>query len=150
MREIMVFFVLNLVSKLNWALICFGTNARNVCEIFTGSSNHGTYPSTYSHTFSGLAYYNGLPTTVGGGYPEANNKVETLSLSGWTMLPDHPKYEIFTLFLNLDKGNKWTQFDRVHKWRSADNWRTMRRYISDGNLAIKLRCLDPCREFTKR
>ena len=90
-KEMKVFYFPYLVKKTFKALICFGNYGNNVCEVFTGSSNHGIYPSKYSHTFSGLAYYNGLPTTVGGGYPEANRKVETLSLSGWTTLPDHPK-----------------------------------------------------------
>lgn len=111
----------------NEALICFGNYGGNVCEVFTGSSNHGIYPSTYSHTFSGLAYYNGLPTTVGGGYPEANRKVETLSVSGWTTLPDHPKAINGHNLIGLTNGDLLTIGGQDRDvfiseiWRLSDN-----------------------------
>ena len=81
----------------NWkkflALICFGfdeLNMRNLksCETFDGASVVlMTSLTNWTHDEGGLGLYEGQPTTIGCGY-EAHNKIETLSISGWTTLPD--------------------------------------------------------------
>ncbi|CBY07297.1 unnamed protein product [Oikopleura dioica] len=74
------------------ALICFGNSGeiRKTCEIFYGSTTVSTFASDWTHRYGGLGLYKNQPATVGGG-SENHQKAETLSATGWTALPDHPK-----------------------------------------------------------
>ena len=74
------------------ALICFGWTGdiRKTCEIFDGSTTVSTFASDWTHQFGGLGLYKNQPASVGC-FSEKNQKAETLSASGWTALPDHPK-----------------------------------------------------------
>ncbi|CBY13429.1 unnamed protein product [Oikopleura dioica] len=79
------------------ALICFGYLKRKLktCEIFDGSTTVSTFASVWTRTLvwthidGGLGLYKNLPTSVGS--IDAHQKAETLSATGWTSLPDHPK-----------------------------------------------------------
>ncbi|CBY11763.1 unnamed protein product [Oikopleura dioica] len=74
------------------ALICFGWSGDifKTCEIFDGSTTVSTFASDSTHRYGGLGLYKSQPTSVGCNY-EQHQKAETLSASGWTALPDHPK-----------------------------------------------------------
>ncbi|CBY13673.1 unnamed protein product [Oikopleura dioica] len=74
------------------ALICFGTSSdnRNTCEIFDGSTTVSTFAADWTHKYGGLGLYKNQPASVGC-FSEEHQKAETLSASGWTSLPDHPK-----------------------------------------------------------
>ncbi|CBY42721.1 unnamed protein product, partial [Oikopleura dioica] len=76
------------------ALICFGYNDYNynikTCEIFDGSTTVSTFAADWTHNDGGLRLYKNQPSSVGC-YYGAHQKAETLSASGWTSLPDHPK-----------------------------------------------------------
>ncbi|CBY14189.1 unnamed protein product [Oikopleura dioica] len=74
------------------ALICFGYSGVNLktCEIFDGSTTVSTFASNWTHKYGGLGLYKNQPTSVGCDN-EKHQKAETLSASGWTSLPDHPK-----------------------------------------------------------
>ncbi|CBY15826.1 unnamed protein product [Oikopleura dioica] len=73
-------------------LICFGysSESRKTCEIFDGSTTVSTFASDSTHRFGGLGLYKNQPASVGC-RDEEHQKAETLSASGWTALPDHPK-----------------------------------------------------------
>ena len=62
----------------------------NLCEVFTGSNVVETHSTTYPHDGGGLGFYNGQPTTVGNYFEDGYRKVETMSKTGWTSLPDQP------------------------------------------------------------
>ncbi|CBY14235.1 unnamed protein product [Oikopleura dioica] len=74
------------------ALICFGYSGeiRKTCEIFDGSTTVSTFPANSTHYHGGLGLYKNQPTSVGC-FSEKHQKAETLSATGWTALPDHPK-----------------------------------------------------------
>ncbi|CBY15041.1 unnamed protein product [Oikopleura dioica] len=74
------------------ALICFGWDGeiRKTCEIFDGSTTVSTFASDSTHYSGGLGLYKNQPTSVGCDN-EQHQKAETLSATGWTALPDHPK-----------------------------------------------------------
>ncbi|CBY14807.1 unnamed protein product [Oikopleura dioica] len=74
------------------ALICFGYNDYNLktCEIFDGSTTVSTFASNWTHSYGGLGLYKNQAASVGC-FSEEHQKAETLSASGWTSLPDHPK-----------------------------------------------------------
>ncbi|CBY14789.1 unnamed protein product [Oikopleura dioica] len=74
------------------ALICFGLSGdiRKTCEIFDGSTTVSTFSAVWTHSYGGLGLYKNQPTSVGC-FDEKNQKAETLSATGWTSLPDHPK-----------------------------------------------------------
>jgi len=74
------------------ALICFGWTGdiRKTCEIFDGSTTVSTFASDWTHYRGGLGLYKNQPASVGCDYEE-HQKAETLSATGWTALPDHPK-----------------------------------------------------------
>ncbi|CBY15693.1 unnamed protein product [Oikopleura dioica] len=74
------------------ALICFGDSGdiRKTCEIFDGSKTVSTFASDSTHRRGGLGLYKNQPATVGC-IDEKHQKAETLSATGWTALPDHPK-----------------------------------------------------------
>ncbi|CBY14281.1 unnamed protein product [Oikopleura dioica] len=74
------------------ALICFGWTGdiRKTCEIFDGSTIVSTFASDSTHNRGGLGLYKNQPTSVGY-YDEQHQKAETLSATGWTALPNHPK-----------------------------------------------------------
>ncbi|CBY13572.1 unnamed protein product [Oikopleura dioica] len=74
------------------ALICFGNSGevRKTCEIFDGSITVLTFASDSTHRYGGLGLYKNQPASVGC-LDEEHQKAETLSASGWTALPDHPK-----------------------------------------------------------
>ena len=55
-----------------------------------------TFHSSYAHWGGKLGNYNGKPTSVGS---YGSNKVETLSSSGWSTLPDFPKRYLKNIFL---------------------------------------------------
>ncbi|CBY12465.1 unnamed protein product [Oikopleura dioica] len=73
-------------------LICFGWTGdiRRTCEIFDGSTTVSTFSADWTHNYGGLGLYKNQPTSVGS-YEKEHQKAETLSASGWTALPDHPK-----------------------------------------------------------
>ncbi|CBY12590.1 unnamed protein product [Oikopleura dioica] len=72
------------------ALICFGYYFRKTCDIFDGSTTVSTFSADSTHKFGGLGLYKNQPTSVGCS-SEKHQKAETLSATGWTSLPDHPK-----------------------------------------------------------
>ncbi|CBY40185.1 unnamed protein product [Oikopleura dioica] len=74
------------------ALICFGDSGdiRKTCEIFDGSTTVSTFAADSTHYCGGLGLYKNQPTSVGCRSVK-HRKAETLSASGWTALPDHPK-----------------------------------------------------------
>ncbi|CBY14278.1 unnamed protein product [Oikopleura dioica] len=75
------------------ALICFGWSGREIhktCEIFDGSTTVSTFSADSTHRDGGLGLYKNQPTSVGC-VDEKHQKAETLSATGWTALPDHPK-----------------------------------------------------------
>jgi len=74
------------------ALICFGPYAgvRKTCEIFDGSTTVSTFSADWTHYHGGLGLYKNQPTSVGC-WSEQHQKAETLSATGWTALPNHPK-----------------------------------------------------------
>ncbi|CBY14186.1 unnamed protein product [Oikopleura dioica] len=74
------------------ALICFGSSGgvRRTCEIFDGSTTVSTFASDWTHQRGGLGLYKNQPASVGC-YYERHQKAETLSATGWTALPNHPK-----------------------------------------------------------
>ncbi|CBY13668.1 unnamed protein product [Oikopleura dioica] len=72
------------------ALICFGESGEKTCEIFDGSTTVSTFASNWTHYGGALGLYKNQPTSVGCSF-EKHQKAETLSASGWTSLPDHPK-----------------------------------------------------------
>ncbi|CBY12250.1 unnamed protein product [Oikopleura dioica] len=74
------------------ALICFGNfgDILKTCEIFDGSTTVSTFASDWTHYHGGLGLYKNQPTSVGCSY-ETHQKAETLSATGWTALPNHPK-----------------------------------------------------------
>ncbi|CBY40572.1 unnamed protein product, partial [Oikopleura dioica] len=63
---------------------------RKTCEIFDGSTTVSTFASDWTHKFGGLGLYKNQPASVGCDY-ETHQKAETLSATGWTALPNHPK-----------------------------------------------------------
>ncbi|CBY14238.1 unnamed protein product [Oikopleura dioica] len=73
-------------------LICFSWlgEIRKTCEIFDGSAIVSIFASDWTHTYGGLGLYKNQPTSVGC-YIEQHHKAETLSATGWTALPNHPK-----------------------------------------------------------
>ncbi|CBY14664.1 unnamed protein product [Oikopleura dioica] len=73
-------------------LICFGWSGDNLktCEIFDGSTTVSTFAADWSHYHGGLGLYKNQPASVGCD-DEEHQKAETLSATGWTALPDHPK-----------------------------------------------------------
>ncbi|CBY14575.1 unnamed protein product [Oikopleura dioica] len=73
-------------------LICFGYSgeSRKTCEIFDGSTTVSTFAADSTHRFGGLGLYKNQPTSVGC-YDAKHQKAETLSATGWTALPNHPK-----------------------------------------------------------
>ncbi|CBY10668.1 unnamed protein product [Oikopleura dioica] len=74
------------------ALICFGYSGdiRKTCEIFDGSTTVSTFSADWTHYRGGLGLYKNQPASVGC-HDEHHQKAETLSASGWTALPDHPR-----------------------------------------------------------
>jgi len=60
------------------------------CEIFDGSTTVSTFAADWTHQYGALGLYKSQPTSVGC-YEYEHQKAETLSASGWTSLPDHPK-----------------------------------------------------------
>ncbi|CBY14280.1 unnamed protein product [Oikopleura dioica] len=74
------------------AMICFGDSddIRKTCEIFDGSTTVSTFAADSTHSYGGLGLYKNQPATVGCNF-EQHQKAETLSATGWTALPDHPK-----------------------------------------------------------
>ncbi|CBY15373.1 unnamed protein product [Oikopleura dioica] len=74
------------------ALICFGpyTGVRKTCEIFDGSTTVSTFSAVWTHQRGGLGLYKNQPASVGCDYKK-HQKAETLSATGWTALPNHPK-----------------------------------------------------------
>ncbi|CBY13349.1 unnamed protein product [Oikopleura dioica] len=74
------------------ALICFGSSreVRKTCEIFDGSTTVSTYAADWTHYYGGLGLYKKQPASVGC-FSENHQKAETLSATGWTALPNHPK-----------------------------------------------------------
>ncbi|CBY14963.1 unnamed protein product, partial [Oikopleura dioica] len=74
------------------ALICFGDSGdiRKSCEIFDDLTTVSTFASDSTHTFGGLGLYKNQPASVGCYYKQ-HQKAETLSATGWTALPNHPK-----------------------------------------------------------
>ncbi|CBY13101.1 unnamed protein product [Oikopleura dioica] len=74
------------------ALICFGYSGdnRKTCEIFDSLTTVSTFAADWTHRNGGLGLYKNQPTSVGC-LDEEHQKAETLSASGWTALPDHPK-----------------------------------------------------------
>ncbi|CBY42373.1 unnamed protein product, partial [Oikopleura dioica] len=73
-------------------LICFGRSGdiRKTCEIFDGSTTVSSFASDSTHYYGGLGLYKNQPASVGC-RGEEHQKAETLSATGWTALPDHPK-----------------------------------------------------------
>ncbi|CBY41649.1 unnamed protein product [Oikopleura dioica] len=73
-------------------LICFGRYGESIitCEIFDGSTTVSTYAADWTHRHGGLGLYKNQPTSVGC-FDGKHQKAETLSATGWTALPDHPK-----------------------------------------------------------
>ena len=81
-------------------MICFADwPDTDKCEVFDTTGVTETHSTKYDHKWGGLGYYQGQPTTVVGSVAyDAMKKVETFNEStGWTSLPDHPMYEIFSL-----------------------------------------------------
>ncbi|CBY15368.1 unnamed protein product [Oikopleura dioica] len=74
------------------ALICFGSSGeiRRTCEIFDGSTTVSTFSADWTHYYGRLGLYKNQPASVGC-YDYSHQKAETLSATGWTSLPDHPK-----------------------------------------------------------
>ncbi|CBY33938.1 unnamed protein product [Oikopleura dioica] len=74
------------------ALICFGWlgEIRKTCEIFDGSTTVSTFSADWTHGYGALGLYKNQPASVGC-YIEQHQIAETLSATGWTSLPDHPK-----------------------------------------------------------
>ncbi|CBY25171.1 unnamed protein product [Oikopleura dioica] len=118
------------------ALICFGSQngfsrKLKTCEIFDGSTTVSTFASVWTHTLGGLGLYKNLPTSVGS-IIFAHQKAETLSATGWTSLPDHPKRisghslvalenQSLLLIGGVDMGNNGA--DQSGIWQlKDDNW----------------------------
>ena len=76
------------------ALICFpADDETKKCEVFdpATSSSSSTHSSIFPHYGGMLGLYKGQATTVGNdGFGNDTNKVETISSSGWSSLPDFP------------------------------------------------------------
>merc|ERR1712127_1176015 len=90
------------------ALVCFGGSfsgdTRKSCEIFDGEVfTETTFAADYNHQNGALGLYNNQPTTVGSSV-EMHQKVETLSATGWTALPDHPLRISYHSLVGLDNG----------------------------------------------
>jgi len=87
------------------ALVCFGNleDIRKTCEIFDGSSSATTFAAEWSHGYCGLGLYNNQPATVGDGFQESK-KVETLTATGWTALPDFSFSIAYHSLVGLDNG----------------------------------------------
>ncbi|CBY42215.1 unnamed protein product, partial [Oikopleura dioica] len=60
------------------------------CEIFDGSTTVSTFSADSTHYYGGLGLYKNQPASVGCRITH-HQKAETLSATGWTALPDHPK-----------------------------------------------------------
>ena len=73
------------------ALICFEMKSNKKCELFDGTSTVSTHEANFQHDGGKLGLYKGQPTTVGSYSWEGQNKVETLSSSGWSFLGDFPR-----------------------------------------------------------
>jgi len=84
------------------ALICFGYNLKT-CEIFDGATTVQTFASDWTHRYGGLGLYKNQPTSVGC-YDGEHKKAETLSATGWTSLPDHPKVISSHSLVGLDQS----------------------------------------------
>jgi len=74
------------------ALICFEYryNGKS-CALFDGTTIMSSFSTNYPHYAGSLGLYEGNPTTVGSLYSDGFRKVETLTSSGWSLLPDHPQ-----------------------------------------------------------
>ena len=75
------------------ALVCFPNDGSNKkCQIFdtVTSPTIYTWHATFTHNGGRLGFYKGNPTTVGSNYVdhELAVKVETLTSTGWALLPD--------------------------------------------------------------
>ncbi|CBY13446.1 unnamed protein product [Oikopleura dioica] len=115
------------------SLICFGFSdeIRRTCEIFDGSTTVSTFASNWTHTYGGLGLYKNQPASVGC-YDEEHQKAETLSASGWTSLPDHPKRisdhslvalenESMLLIGGVDRGNGGADQSGIWQLKN-ENW----------------------------
>ena len=75
-------------------LICFEeAKPYSSCELFDGEKLSRTFSTSYTHQLGKLGLYKGNPTTVGSSESDGFRKVETLSVDGWTLLADHPKWQ---------------------------------------------------------
>ncbi|CBY15726.1 unnamed protein product, partial [Oikopleura dioica] len=115
------------------ALICFGSSydIRKTCEIFDGSTTVSSFASDSTHQYGGLGLYKNQPASVGC-YDEEHQKAETLSATGWTALPNHPKRisshslvalenQSMLLIGGIDWGNRGVSQSGI--WRLKDeNW----------------------------
>lgn len=82
----------SLKFKIFEALLCFDVEFSKNCEIFDTTSIVSTHSTQFTHQRGSLGYYLGQPTTVGSVQSDGQNKVETYSTTGWTSLPDSPRY----------------------------------------------------------
>ncbi|CBY12579.1 unnamed protein product [Oikopleura dioica] len=115
------------------ALICFSYtgNIRKTCEIFDGSTTVSTFSADSTHKFGGLGLYKNQPASVGCRSVK-HQKAETLSATGWTALPNHPKRisvhslvglenQSMLLIGGRDYGNGGADQSRI--WQLKDeNW----------------------------
>jgi hypothetical protein len=89
-KKVKLSFYFSILLKFQ-ALVCFGKydDTRKSCEIFDGSSSAPTFAADWTHVYGALGLYKHQPATVG--CEDAHHqKVETLSSTGWTALPDFP------------------------------------------------------------
>ena len=75
-------------------MFCFGYPTDG-CEAFDGEETALIESTEYKHYQGCLAHYKGQPTAVGSLKSvmqfSANQKVETLTPTGWEELADHPE-----------------------------------------------------------
>jgi len=85
------------------ALICFSYSLKS-CEEFDGTSIVSTFAAGWSHHYGGLGYYQGQPASVGCSW-NSHQKVEGLSATGWTNLPDFPLPIYMASLVGLENGS---------------------------------------------
>ena len=71
------------------ALICFGGENHNSCDIFYGNRVSSSQSTEFGHSHGSLGFYKGKPITVGGD-SDGFKKVESFESSSWKMMENHP------------------------------------------------------------
>ena len=76
--------------KTGKAVVCFPSDALNVCENFDGSTVRPTFSSKEDHAYGVYGTYKDQPTVIGGW--KSRGDVETMTKNGWKGLTNHPRF----------------------------------------------------------